>query len=400
MKIGVFGGSYDPVHLGHIWTARSVCRELGLDKLFMVVAAIPPHKEGNDRLPGSVRYRMLDAALKDEERIFPSDVELKREGKSYTVDTVELYKNQYRGAELFLIVGGDMLENFPTWREPGRILSMAKLVAVTRPDEERDMQSLAQGIEAELNGKVLLSSFTGPLISSTEVRRRMLEAIPVDTLVKSPTELYMYENAVYMPPELQEIRSRLSERLKRKRLCHTMLTACEAVKLAWRYGADTKKARLAAMLHDCIKLPNRELIAFCDENRYDITAEERENPYLIHARLGAVLAAEEYGVTDPEILHAIRNHTIGKVGMSLLDKIIYVADKIEPSRHYEGLDDIRSLAYEDINRAMLLVMEHSADYTVTSGRTINPSTQAVMDYLKSEITAGEGRAPSDGTVNE
>lgn len=389
MKIGIFGGSYDPVHLGHIWTARSVCEELELDKLFMVVAAIPPHKANAEKLAGSIRYRMLDAALKNEERIFPSDVELKREGKSFTVDTVEFYKNQYRGAEIFLVVGGDMLENFPTWREPQRILSMAKLVAVTRPDEQRDMRALADDIEERFSGKVILSRFTGPLISSTEVRKRMYEAIPVDTLVARPTELYMYENAVYMPQEIVDIRAKLSERIKRKRMGHTMLTMCEAVKLACNYGADAKKARLAAILHDCIKLPNKELIAYCDNNHYDISDEERSDPYLIHARLGAVLAMEEYGVTDPEVLQAIRCHTLGKVGMSLLDKIIYVADKIEPTRDYEGIDDIRRIAYEDIDRAMLLVMQHSADYTVNSGRKLNSSTAMVMEYLRNEIIKKE-----------
>ncbi len=385
MKIGIFGGSYDPVHLGHIWTARSVVEELGLDKLYMVVAANPPHKPDNGRLPGSVRYRMLESALKNEAKIFASDVELKREGKSYTVDTVEYYKNQCRGAEIFLIVGGDMLENFPLWREPGRILSMAKLVAVTRPDDERNMLSIAEGVERDFNGKVILSSFTGPMISSTEVRRRMSEAIPVDTMVARPTELYMYENALYMPPEITDIRARLADRLKRKRLNHTMLTACEAVKLAYRYGVDTKKARLAAILHDCIKLPNKELIAFCDENHYDISDEERENPYLIHSRLGAVLACDEFGVRDPEVLMAIRSHTLGRVEMTELEKIIYVADKIEPSRDYEGIDIIRETAYEDIDKAMLLVMQHSVEYTASAGRTINPSTKTVIDHLRDMI---------------
>ena len=262
---------------------------------------------------------------------------------------------------------------------------MAKLVAVTRPDEQRDMRALADSISSELGGSVILSSFTGPDVSSTEIRRRMNEALPVDTMVARPTELYMYENALYMPQEIADIRSRLSRILKKRRLSHTMLTACEAVKLACRYGADPKKARLAAVLHDCVKLPNKELIAFCEQNCYDLTDDERENPYLIHARLGAVLAEQDYGVADPEVLMAIRNHTLGRVGMSMLEKIIYVADKIEPSRDYEGLDEIRELAYKDIDGAMLLVMQHSAEYTAASGRAVNPSTASVMEYLQNEI---------------
>ena len=388
MKIGIFGGTYNPVHLGHIWMARSVREELSLDRLYMVTAADPPHKPDPQRLAGSVRHRMVDIALRNEEGIFPSDIELKREGKSFTVDTLAHFKGQYRGAELYLIVGGDMLENFREWREPERILSMAKLVAVGRPDQARDMRAIADDITARFGGEVILSSFFGPDISSTEVRRRMLEAIPVDTLVPRSVEHFLYENALYMPQEIVEIRARLSKVIRKRRLDHTMLTTCEAVKLAARYRVDAKKTRLAAILHDCIKLPNKELLAYCDEHCCDISEEERKNPYLIHSRLGAVIAMEEYGVTDPEVLSAIRHHTLGCVGMSLMDKIIYVADKIEPGRDFEGVDEMREAAYEDINRAMLMVMQHSAEYTAASGRAVNPSTRSVMDYLISEVNNG------------
>lgn len=389
MKIGIFGGTFDPVHLGHIWLARAVRDELRLDKLFMVAAGDPPHKPNAERLSAQVRYRMLDHALKTEKGIYPSDIEIKRGGKSYTYDTLLQYKRQYRGAELYLIVGGDMLEFFDKWRDPAGILSMATLYAAARPDEVRDMQAIADDLMQRFGGRVLISGFTGPDISSTEVRRRMYEAIPVDTLVPRSVELYLYENAVYMPEEIAEIRSKLGAVLKSRRLTHTMLTVREAVRLAYHYGVDTKKARLAALLHDCIKLPNKELIAFADAHCYDLTEEERKNPYLIHSRLGAVIAMEEYGVSDREILQAIENHTLGKVGMSLLDKIVYVADKIEPTRDFEGVDEMRETAYRDINMAMLMVMQHSADYTLASGRMLNPATKAVMEYIKSEINKTE-----------
>ena len=390
MRLGIYGGTFDPVHLGHIWTARSVRKELELDKLYMVVTADPPHKHDDGRLSGNIRLRMLENAVSEEEGVYSSDVELKRGGKSFTVDTIAHFKGQYRGAELFFIVGGDMLENFPEWREPKRILSMAKLVAVSRPDKLRDMNELARDIERRFGGTVIVSEFNGPDISSTEVRQRMFDAEPVDDLVSIETEFYMYKNALYMPQEIASIRSRLASVIRKKRLDHTMLTACEAIKLAHLYGADTQKARLAAMLHDCIKLPNKELLDYCAKHCYDITEEERKNPYLIHARLGAVIAMEEYGVTDPEVLQAIANHTLGRVGMSLLDKIIYVADKIEPSRQFDGVDDMRRAAYDDINLGMLLVMRHSAEYTEASGRAVNPATQSVMDYLKKEMEKNNG----------
>ena len=379
MRIGIFGGTYDPVHTGHIETARSVFRELELDKLFMVVAADPPHKHDPNRTPAHLRLKMLEAALEGERGIAASDVEIKRAGKSYTVDTLGVFKRQYRGAELFLIVGGDMLENFPLWRDPKGIMSMAALTAVTRPDSARDMRAIADGIERDFGGRVILSEFTGPDISSTEIRRRMRDAEPINLLCDPAVERFIYTNGLYMPQEITAIRQKLYKRLRRKRLDHTMMTVREAISLAAKHGADPRKARLAAILHDCIKLPNRELLEYCETNGYELSADERANPYLIHSRLGAELAETEFGVTDPEVLNAIRRHTLGQVGMSLLDKIIYVADKIEPSREYEGVAEMREEAYLDIDSAMLLVMKHSADYTAASGRQVNPSTRAVMD---------------------
>lgn len=385
MKIGIFGGTFDPVHLGHISTARSVKKELGLDKLYMVVAADPPHKPDAHRTAASIRYRMLDSAIKDEPGIFPCDVELKRPGKSFTVDTVSYFHGQYRGAELYLIVGGDMLENYPRWREPEKILSMATLVAVSRPDASRDIRKLACEISDRFNGRVIVSEFCGPDISSTEIRRRMFSAQPVDELVPRPVELFMYVSALYMPEKIANIRTKLSKLLRRKRLDHTMLTVREAVRLAAAYGEDTEKARLAALLHDCIKLPNKELLSYCAEHGIELTEDERNNPYLIHSRLGAELASSEYGVTDPDVLLAIKNHTLGCVRMHLLDKIIYVADKIEPSRDFDGVDAIREAAYRDIDLAMLQVMQHSVDYTLANGRTVNPSTAEVMEKLCKEL---------------
>lgn len=389
MRIGIFGGTFDPVHTGHIETARSVFSELGLDKLFMVVAADPPHKHDPNRTPANIRLRMLENALEGEKGIIPSDVELKRAGKSYTVDTLNHFKRQCRGAELFFIVGGDMLENFRFWRDPEGIMKAATLVAVTRPDASRDMRAIADETESLFNGTVILSEFTGPDISSTEIRRLIFEAKPIEGLCHPAVERFIYTGALYMPPEISAIRQKLYKRLRRKRLDHTMMTVREAIRLAAHHGADTQKARLAAILHDCIKLPNKELLEYCEQNGIPISEEERKNPYLIHARLGAELAETEFGVTDEEVLSAIRCHTLGRVGMSLLDKIIYVADKIEPSREYEGVDEMREEAYRNIDRAMLLVMKHSADYTAACGRQVNPSTKAVMDWLKERIENGD-----------
>ncbi len=385
MRIGIFGGTFDPVHLGHIWTARAVRDELELDKLLLVVTEDPPHKHNANRTDGQTRYKMLEAALKSEEGIFPSDVELLRGGTSYTVDTVRYFRETEPSARLYLIVGGDMLENFPMWRRPSEIMSMCSLAAVSRPDSVDDMLPITKHIESAFGGEVILTGCKGPRISSTEVRSRVYDALPIDMLVPLQVDYFIHENAMYMPQDIVDIYKKLSGLLDAKRLRHTMLTVREAILLADANGVDTKKARLAAILHDCVKLSNRNILALAKQRCYDLTPEEIQNPYLIHARLGAVAAVDDYGVTDREVLQAIENHTLGKAGMTMLDKVIYLADKIEPSRDYEGVAEIREAAYKDVNMGMILVMQHTMDYTSKNGRLVNPTTSDAMESIKKDI---------------
>lgn len=391
MRIGIFGGTFDPVHFGHIRVARAAVEELNLDTLYMVVASDPPHKSNRNRLSVDIRYQMLQLALRDEERVHASDIEIKRVGKSYTVDTLEEFSKRFRGSELFFIVGGDMLNDFPRWRAPEEILKMATLVGVTRPDTVSDMRLLADKIENLFGGTVILTQFSGPNISSTMIRDRVYNAKPINTLVPKEIELFIYEKALYMPDRIRRIRNSLCGRLGRKRLKHTMLTAREAVLLADIHGVDAEQARLAAVLHDCIKLPTRDLLAYARDHCYDLTDEEVANPYLIHARLGAVVAIDEYGVTDKEVLKAIESHTLGRVGMSDLDKVTYIADKIEPSRDYpDVMRRIRECAYLDLNLGMIEVMRHSMDYTIQFGREVNPTTRIAMDSIIAKMKNNNG----------
>ncbi len=386
MRIGVFGGTYDPVHLGHIWTARAVRDELGLDRLFMVVTCNPPHKHDEHRTDGNIRLDMLKAALADERGIEASDVELMRGGESYTVDTLVRFKRAYPDAELVFIVGGDMLENFPHWRDPSGILSLAVLAAVARPGTDEDMERLAARVTGSFGGEVRLCRYTGPDISSTDVRRRVENALPIDTLVPLRTERYIYENALYMPQMIVDTYQRLLQTLDGKRLVHTMMTVREAVALACRYGADPKKARLAALLHDCIRLPSKDILRYARERCYNLTPDEIENPALIHSRLGAVVAMEDYCVTDADVLKAIECHTLGRVGMSKLDKILYLADKIEPTRNFDGVDEIREAAYRSLNEGIILMMKRSVEHNASRGNAVHPLTLQAMESIQNEHT--------------
>lgn len=184
--------------------------------------------------------------------------------------------------------------------------------------------------------------------------------------------------------EINEIRKKLKKELDKARYEHTMGVMYTAGSLAMAHGYDYQKAMVAGLLHDCGKcLPTSEKISLCEKHHILITPVERENPGLLHAKAGMVLAEENYGVTDPEILHAIKVHTTGEPSMNMLDKIIYVADYIEPLRcEAPRLDVIRQIAFSDLNQCVAEILYDTLHYLSGRKGSIDPSTQLTYEFYR------------------
>ena len=330
---------------------------------------------------------MVCAALKRERGMRASDIEIRRGGVSYTVDTLREMKRINKKAGLYFIVGADMLEDFPKWKNPKEILELAALVAVNRRGQERDIEALADGIRAEFGGRVEIISAEGPDISSTEIRRRVQNAQTVERLVPLSAEMLLYEKRLYQPKSIEQLAERVSNVLDEYRMRHTMLTVREAVGLAQYHGLSTEKARLAALLHDCAKLGREETVRYAEKMGYALTNEERENPFLIHSRIGALLARDLYGVQDTEILNAIERHTVGCAEMTPFDEVIFLADKLEPSRDYRRIRDLRELAFRDLDRATIAVLRNTIEYTENKGMRIHPQTEITIAALEKRVKA-------------
>ena len=176
---------------------------------------------------------------------------------------------------------------------------------------------------------------------------------------------------------MRKIRKAVQKAQDAKRFEHTLGVEYTAAALAMRYGSDIDSARAAGLLHDCAKcLSDEKRLSICRKNHIPVTEVERKNPFLLHAKAGAYLAREKYGIKDPDILNAIRSHTTGRKNMSLLEKIIFVADYIEPGRkHAPNLTDIRKLAFLDINRALVEILKDTLRYLEASGGDIDPMTE-------------------------
>ena len=185
-------------------------------------------------------------------------------------------------------------------------------------------------------------------------------------------------------PDLKKIRKAMEKELDPKRYEHTLGVAYTAASLAMCYGADLNSALIAGMLHDCAKcLSNEKKISICKKHNLPINPAEEKNPFLLHAKVGSYLASKKYGVTDPDILNAILNHTTGRPDMSLLEKIIFIADYIEPGRNKAAdLPRVRKLAFEDLDACMAEILCDTLKYRSRVGGPLDPSTQLAYEFYR------------------
>lgn len=183
--------------------------------------------------------------------------------------------------------------------------------------------------------------------------------------------------------EFQEIQLRLEKSLDQKRYRHTEGVLYTSAALCMQHGIDVRKGMIAGLLHDCAKAyKTKEQYRMCQQYQIPLSEVEEKNPALIHAKLGAYLAESQFGIHEEEILSAIRNHTTGKPGMSTLDKIVYIADYIEPHRELPMVDDFRKLAFQDLDQALYQLLESSLEHLAISNKIIDHMTIATYEYYK------------------
>jgi predicted HD superfamily hydrolase involved in NAD metabolism len=182
--------------------------------------------------------------------------------------------------------------------------------------------------------------------------------------------------------DFRKIKNKLEKELDAKRYEHTLGVEFTAAALAMRYDADIEKARLAGILHDCAKcVDDNKKIKICEKNHIEITDVEKRNPFLLHSKVGVYLAQQDYGIDEEDILNAILFHTTGRPDMSLLEKIIFIADYIEPGRkNAPNLGEVRKLAFIDLDKALVRILKDILQYLGETGDEMDPMTQKTYDY--------------------
>lgn len=394
MKIGIYGGTFNPPHLGHLAAARAAAAVLKLDKLIFVPAGIPPHKAMPADAPSDrQRLEMVTIAadqLRMPELTYVWDEELNRPGKSYTSDTLEEAKKKWPDAELWLLMGTDMFLSLQTWHEPETVMSLAGICAFgrTEADSEELFEPQRKYLSETYGAKIVTVSIPDLVdISSTEIRQ-VLAAGNGENYLSSSVYGYILREKLYgTSADLKrlnndDLRCVSYSMVKAKRLPHIRGTEEEAMHLAERWGADVEQMRRAAILHDCTKyLSLEEHLVICDRYGVELDTMERTTEKLLHSKTGALMARHIFG-EDDEIFESIFHHTTAKADMTLGGKIIYIADYIEPNRDFEGVEEMRALAYTDLDGAVAMGARMAIEEMREKGRKVHPNTQAAYDYYR------------------
>ena len=404
MRIGVYGGSFDPFHNGHLAMIRSALKSGMVDCVIVVPSVCNSFKRYTSILPAPYRYYMVKDMVEASglKNVYTSDVEFGIEGVSYTVLTLKALtdpkyirkfledngvksKKASEDHDFYWLMGSDTLATFEQWYKPGEILDYVTLLVAARPGDGTDIEACARSVRKNLGGNIESFRLDGVECSSSGIVKDddfdlcpepVREFIKTHALYTANTKLegcsddakkQFFDFAVLMYHYLGE-----------KRLLHTLNVGILSAHLAEVHGADKDKALIAGAIHDCAKeLDIDEQRRLAGEYAGDTFTEKK----ILHSPAGATFAKTNMGIEDKEILDAICYHTTGKGGMTVLEKIVYVADKIEPARTYTDLTDIRIAAEKDLDEAMRMTVSAVRDKFIKQGRDIHPLTQDLMREL-------------------
>ncbi|MDR3174818.1 MAG: nicotinate (nicotinamide) nucleotide adenylyltransferase [Treponema sp.] len=335
MRLAILGGSFNPVHLGHLYLADAVLSGFGYDRVIFIPAFQSPFKLGAPAPSPRDRLDMLAASIPADPRLIIDDCEIRREGVSYTMDTLADIVRRYRPeGKPGLILGDDLGRDFPKWKDFDRIVSQADIIIARRILSEAGEYPYPC---VQMRNDVMQ-------ISSAQVRELISQGKHWRYLVPAGARIIIQERGLYGytagatdPFLIARLEEEARRRLSQPRFLHSRQVAVITSDLCRIFGLDWQAGYLAGISHDIGKqLGEEELFKLAKTDKRVISALEKRKPSLLHGRAGAALLKKDYGIRDQEILDAVAFHTTGSPGMGSLAKAVYIADKVEPSR--EGVE--------------------------------------------------------------
>lgn len=384
MKIALYGGSFNPPHLGHVEAARSVVNCIKPDRLLIMPTYVSPHKiMAEDTPTPEVRAELCRLAFAGIEEAEVSDLEMRREGKSYTADTLMELCELYPDSELVLVMGTDMILSLETWSRPETIMALAEIAVQLRGvDEDAAVLAHIHYLRETYNARITLLETGVYPAASTDIRHALKEGSGNELLDEAVYE-YIVKNRCYgAKANLDWLREKGHAMLKPKRIPHVIGCEQEAVRLAKRWGESEYDAATAGILHDITKkLSVEEQLILCDKYGIIIDMSVAGTDKTLHQITGAAVAYHEFGVSE-KIRDAIRWHTTGKPDMSVLEKIIYLADYIEPNRCFDGVERIRALSYQNLDAAMEDGLRMTMEDLTSRGNPILEISRSAYEWFR------------------
>ena len=389
-RIGIYGGTYSPPHIGHLRAAEYAIEALGLDRLLLIPTGVSPHKQMSAGATSDDRLQMLHLSAAGIEKAEVSDIELKRQGSSYTVDTLRLLKEQYRDSELVLLMGTDMFTSFLSWREPEAIMELATLAVFCRGERgERERIDAQKAALEAMGAKIELVENPVTAISSTDLRRMLIFGC-ADPFLMPGVGDYIREHGLYGTGKdrknlpMEELEAEVVSLMNPNRVAHVLGCRDCAVELARLYGENEVDAARAGLLHDITKAIDGPLqLTLCAEYGMILDTFSKAYPKTLHALTGSLVARRVFGENE-NVVSAICHHTTGRADMTLLEKIIYIADYVEPNRNFPGVEEMRAMAYTDLDKAVLMGLQSAVAHVNRQGQGLAPATLEALAFLQNQ----------------
>lgn len=375
MRIGLYGGAFNPVHNEHVNLARAAKETLGLDKIFIIPTFVSPHKRGAIMVRGRERMQMCRLAFGEIDGAEISDCEIRRGGVSYSYITCRRFRKEFPDDELYFLMGADMLASFSEWKEPNEILKCVT-PAVCARESANALKPLIVQFGERFRREIVTVNYVGKAVSSTRVRTLAALGEDISAYVPEKVKTYIRSQELYLRPNLREVKKYLTE----ERWAHTVRVAVMAAENCRRVGAEETDAITAAALHDCAKY----LGANAPELDGFVPPDNVPAPVL-HQYSGAYVAEHTFGIRDETVLNAIRYHTSGRENMSGLEKLIYLSDLLEEGRNFPEVNALRKIFAQDIDKALLAALEHQCAYLKTTGAPVYPLTVRALNYIKENL---------------
>lgn len=386
MKIGLYGGSFDPIHEGHLSLVRAAAAALSLDRVLLMPTGMPPHKLKTSATSDADRLAMCRLAVQHDPLIEVSDYEIQKGGASFTVDTLGALAAREPAAQWYLLMGADMFLTLSSWKRIEDIVKTATLVTVPRDDVSAErLTAYAKELE-RIGARCCVLDLPLVTVSSSQIRARVQQDAPLDGLVPPCVEGYIRAHGLYRAGAAvdrdEQFKAIIKARLRPERYEHSLCVADEARRLAVKWGADPDKAYTAGLLHDILKntKPDRQLQILED---FGILLDnvEKCSPKLWHAKSGAAFIERVLGVDDPAIVSAVRYHTTARVGMTPLERVLFLADFTSADRTYDDVDVMRRLVDEDPDEAMVYALSYTVRELAAKDAPIHPDTIGAYNEL-------------------